>query len=77
VLQAAVICNIYYQKADFVTNDHRTKKARHPVRSALFKLSIGCVVVGWVTTSEFQLLFVKHNFAYFGSFCDRYSVNKS
>jgi hypothetical protein len=41
-----------------ITSDHRTEKARHPVRSALFKLSIGCVVVGWVTTSEFQLLLV-------------------
>jgi hypothetical protein len=30
----------------------------HPVRSGVLKHSTGCVVVGWVTTSEFQLLYV-------------------
>ncbi|PMD25363.1 hypothetical protein NA56DRAFT_565304, partial [Hyaloscypha hepaticicola] len=29
----------------------------HPVRSAIHKLQIGILVVGWVTTSEFLLLY--------------------
>jgi hypothetical protein len=53
---------INIQTSISVTSDHRLKKARHPVRSALFKLQIGCVVVGWVTTSEFQLLLVRLSF---------------
>ncbi|TID24163.1 hypothetical protein E6O75_ATG02528 [Venturia nashicola] len=40
------------------TYGHRIKKARIPVRSFLDKLDIGGVVVGWVTTSEFPLLYV-------------------
>ena len=30
----------------------------YPVRSAIYKLKIGWLVVGWVTTSEYQLLYV-------------------
>ncbi|PVH84616.1 hypothetical protein DL98DRAFT_410753, partial [Cadophora sp. DSE1049] len=41
-----------------VTYDHRLKKIGHPVRSAKLKLQIGGLVVGWVTTSEYPLLYV-------------------
>jgi hypothetical protein len=45
-----------------VTYDHRLKKIGHPVRSAILKLQIGRLVVGWVTTSEYLLLYVFLNF---------------
>ncbi|PVH80493.1 hypothetical protein DL98DRAFT_418410, partial [Cadophora sp. DSE1049] len=41
-----------------VTYDHRLKRMGHPVRSAKPKLQIGGLVVGWVTTSEYPLLYV-------------------
>jgi hypothetical protein len=44
------------------TYDHRTLKTRLPVRSALFKQRTGGLVVRWVTTSEYLLLYV---FLYF------------
>ncbi|KFY51661.1 hypothetical protein V496_08791 [Pseudogymnoascus sp. VKM F-4515 (FW-2607)] len=37
------------------TYDHRFKRIGHPVRSAIHKLEIGRLVVGWVTTSEYLL----------------------
>jgi hypothetical protein len=40
------------------TYDHRFKRIGHPVRSAIHKLEIGRLVVGWVTTSEYLLLYV-------------------
>jgi hypothetical protein len=40
------------------TYDHRYQRARRPVRSALFKLVTGRLVVRWVTTSEYLLLYV-------------------
>ncbi len=40
------------------TYDHRLKRIGHPVRSAIHKLEIGGLVVGWVTTSEYPLLYV-------------------
>ena len=43
---------------DFSTYDHRTLKTRLPVRSALFKQRTGGLVVRWVTTSEYPLLYV-------------------
>ncbi|CCD51483.1 hypothetical protein BofuT4_P017890.1 [Botrytis cinerea T4] len=43
-------------KAASVTYDHRLKRIGHPVRSAIHKLQIGGLVVGWVTTSESPLL---------------------
>ena len=50
---------IYYKylKVSF-TYDHRTLKTRLPVRSALFKQRTGGLVVRWVTTSEYPLLYV-------------------
>src|SRR5690242_18052049 len=51
--------HIYY--VDFFqvsTYDHRTLKTRLPVRSALFKQRTGRLVVRWVTTSEYLLLYV-------------------
>ncbi|KAF2624988.1 hypothetical protein BU25DRAFT_398153 [Macroventuria anomochaeta] len=44
------------------TYDHRTLKTRLPVRSALFKQRTGGLVVRWVTTSEYPLLYVFCNF---------------
>jgi hypothetical protein len=44
------------------TYDHRLRRTGHPVRSAIHKPQIGRLVVGWVTTSEYLLLYV------FGSF---------
>ncbi|ATZ57847.1 hypothetical protein BCIN_15g03760 [Botrytis cinerea B05.10] len=41
-----------------ITYDHRLKRIGHPVRSAIHKLQIGGLVVGWVTTSESPLLYV-------------------
>ena len=41
-----------------VTYDHRLRKIGHPVRSAIHKPQIGRLVVGWVTTSEYLLLYV-------------------
>ena len=41
-----------------VTYDHRLERIGHPVRSAIHKLQIGRLVVGWVTTSEYLLLYV-------------------
>ncbi len=40
------------------TYDHRTLKTRLGVRSALFKQRTGGLVVRWVTTSEYPLLYV-------------------
>jgi hypothetical protein len=40
------------------TYDHRLERIGHPVRSAILKLQIGRLVVGWVTTSEYLLLYV-------------------
>jgi hypothetical protein len=45
-------------KANHDTYDHRLEKIGHPVRSAVLKLQIGRLVVGWVTTSEYLLLYV-------------------
>jgi hypothetical protein len=40
------------------TYDHRLERTGHPVRSAIHNLEIGRLVVGWVTTSEYLLLYV-------------------
>ena len=40
------------------TFDHRLRRIGHPVRSAIHKPQIGRLVVGWVTTSEYLLLYV-------------------
>ena len=54
-----------------VTYDHRLKRIGHPVRSAIHKLQIGRLVVGWVTTSEYLLLYV-----FFAFFWSRFAVEK-
>jgi hypothetical protein len=40
------------------TYDHRTLKIELPVRSAVLKQCTGGLVVRWVTTSEYPLLYV-------------------
>jgi hypothetical protein len=52
----------YFLENKNSTYDHRTLKTRLPVRSALFKQRTGGLVVRWVTTSEYPLLYV---FAFF------------
>jgi hypothetical protein len=49
---------IYFIKHFAVTYDHRLRTTGHPVRSAIHKPQIGRLVVGWVTTSEYLLLYV-------------------
>ena len=50
--------NIFHYKQNSSTYGHRLKNNRHPVRSAKDKLQIDQLVVGWVTTSEYWLLYV-------------------
>jgi hypothetical protein len=50
------------------TYDHRTMRARLPVRSAIFKHRTGGLVVKWVTISESPLLYV------FESFCAKFRI---
>jgi hypothetical protein len=65
-----IVCMIYYICLfNFFTYDHRTLKTRLPVRSALFKQRTGGLVVRWVTTSEYPLLYV------FGIFVERDKKN--
>jgi hypothetical protein len=52
------VCNIFVKIVSIFTYDHRTLKTRLPVRSALFKQRTGGLVVRWVTTSEYPLLYV-------------------
>jgi len=40
------------------TYDHRLENADHPVRSGVLKLEIGRLVLRWVTTREYLLLYV-------------------
>ena len=54
----AITCYIMQASGRMNTYDHRTLKTRLPVRSALFKQRTGGLVVRWVTTSEYPLLYV-------------------
>jgi hypothetical protein len=47
-----------------ITYDHRLRRIGHPVRSAIHKPQIGRLVVGWVTTSEYLLLYVFEIFVF-------------
>jgi hypothetical protein len=54
-----MVSRIFTTQSDITnTYDHRTLKTRLPVRSALFKQRTGGLVVRWVTTSEYPLLYV-------------------
>jgi hypothetical protein len=56
---ATITYEIIFHKIEVpFTYDHRTLKTRLPVRSALFKQRTGGLVVRWVTTSEYPLLYV-------------------
>jgi hypothetical protein len=48
----------YCNRLKVNTYDHRLRGNGHPVRSAIHKPQIGGLVVGWVTTSEYLLLYV-------------------
>jgi hypothetical protein len=52
-----------------VTYDHRLRRTGHPVRSAIHKPQIGRLVVGWVTTSEYLLLYVLFFLPFFCRLC--------
>jgi hypothetical protein len=58
------ICSSYF--SSHPTYDHRTTKIELPVRSAVLKRGTGGLVVRWVTTSEYPLLYV------FALFFNRY-----
>src|SRR5690242_11854760 len=59
VLFGREVTGIYITNRSLLsTYDHRTLKTRLPVRSALFKQRTGGLVVRWVTTSEYPLLYV-------------------
>jgi hypothetical protein len=58
VIMASVKGVLYYNIQLTYTYDHRLERIGHPVRSAIHKLEIGGLVVGWVTTSEYPLLYV-------------------
>jgi hypothetical protein len=50
---------IYFKHSSaFLTYDHRTLKIELPVRSAVLKQCTGGLVVRWVTTGEYPLLYV-------------------
>ena len=53
-----VLRYLYKFRVMSFTYDHRLRKTGHPVRSAIHKPQIGRLVVGWVTTSEYLLLYV-------------------
>jgi hypothetical protein len=53
-----VCCYMIAQPSISFTYDHRTLKTGLPVRSALLKQRTGGLVVRWVTTSEYPLLYV-------------------
>jgi hypothetical protein len=59
---------IVYFKQVYDTYDHRLRKIGHPVRSAIHKPQIGRLVVGWVNTSEYLLLYVFDIFIAFISY---------
>jgi hypothetical protein len=52
------------QQPKAATYDHRFKKTALPVRSAVLKLVTGGLVVRWVTTGEYPLLYVFGFFVY-------------
>ncbi|KAF2641165.1 hypothetical protein P280DRAFT_398147, partial [Massarina eburnea CBS 473.64] len=54
---------IYYYFSKNITYDHRIMSTELPVRSAVLKHDTGGLVVRWVTTGEYLLLYV---FALFG-----------
>jgi hypothetical protein len=54
----AMAMSISSNLSEFSTYDHRILKTGLPVRSALLKQDTGGLVVRWVTTSEFPLLYV-------------------
>jgi hypothetical protein len=50
---------MYYNSTNLsFTYDHRTLKTELPVRSAVLKQCTGGLVVRWVTTGEYPLLYV-------------------
>ena len=59
VMTAFFILKLFKRKP--VTYDHRPKKTGHPVCTVILKLQIGRSVVGWMTTSEYLLLYVFAN----------------
>ena len=66
-LPAFISCHRIYIVSKILgiaTYDHRLRRIGHPVRSAIHKPQIGRLVVGWVTTSEYLLLYVFIDFVF-------------
>ena len=71
-----ITCNMTfkYVKVPYtLAIDHRIQNTGLPVRSAVLKLYAGWLVVGWVTTSESQLLIVFVNVTYVSTRVMRYA----
>jgi hypothetical protein len=54
----SLIDDIYFNNSKDATYDHRTLRTELPVRSAELKQCTGGLVVRWVTTGEYPLLYV-------------------
>ncbi|KAF2636387.1 hypothetical protein P280DRAFT_409808, partial [Massarina eburnea CBS 473.64] len=63
----------YTLKAKTITYDHRIMSTELPVRSAVLKHDTGGLVVRWVTTGEYLLLYVFAVFADFFFLCRKES----
>jgi hypothetical protein len=59
-----ILSYILLNRTSSFTYDHRLQRKWDPVCSPGIKLWIGRLVVGWVTTSEYLLLYVYHLFGY-------------
>ncbi|XP_014551745.1 hypothetical protein COCVIDRAFT_112081, partial [Bipolaris victoriae FI3] len=57
------------------TYGHRFKKFSHPVRSGLYKLEIGGLVVRWVTTGESPLSYVFEKLFHFYDFLLKHVIH--
>ena len=53
-----IFWNIYKQATHNSTYDHRSQNTDDPVRSRVLKLRTGRLVLRWVTTGEYRLLYV-------------------
>ena len=58
VFQAKNTIYIFNLKRSFSTYGHRSQRTEDPVRSPELKLRTGRLVLRWVTTGEYRLLYV-------------------
>jgi hypothetical protein len=67
--------HMYSIKQRAFTYDHRLRRTGDPVRSRILKPQIGRLVVGWVTTSEYLLLYVFYFFFRFSNYNLKFSAS--